>query len=116
MRFLSNPSLMPNLPQPDRWTDAEAERLYLHAMERQRDPAGGVAWNPVWCRLIEPEYLTGDVARAYGEGPHWHIQALRFPAARHSDDAQQYLRRVLVGLDATGLTIDWRDARAEREA
>ena len=31
MRFLSNPSLMPNLPQPDRWTDAEAERLYLHA-------------------------------------------------------------------------------------
>jgi len=106
-----NLALMPRLPEPAVWQDMEARRLYRHATEllvptnavRRAGP------RPIWTRLIQPEYLHGDIARAYGQGPHWHIESLYWPSPLHSDDAQTFCRSVIEGLRAVGRVVDWRD-------
>lgn len=111
MRFLGNPILLPLIPEPERWTDPAAERLHAEAMRRQRDKRGTtiIHADSVWCRRIVPETLTGDLAKTYGAGPHWHTQAIQFPRPLHGEDAQQFCRRVLNSLDALGLEYDPRD-------
>lgn len=109
--YSRNPALMPPLPEPVVWQDMEARRLYRHATDLQgpTDAVRRAGPLPVWTRLIQPEYLHGDIARAYGQGPHWHIESLYWPTPLHSDDAQTLCRRVLNGLRAVGRVVDWRD-------
>lgn len=106
-----NPALMPPLAEPAVWQDMEARRLYRHATDLQgpSDAVLRAGPRPIWTRLIQPEYLHGDIARAYGQGPHWHLESLYWPSPRHADDAETYCRRAIEGLRAVGRVVDWRD-------
>lgn len=107
-----NLALMPtSLREPAVWQDMEARRLYRHATDLQGPAAAALraGQRPVWTRLIQPEYLHGDIARAYGQGPHWHIESLYWPSPLDADDAQTFCRSVIEGLRALGRVVDWRD-------